>query len=199
MRIVEQTPSTLKLKGIPGGFIWMTFAMLFGLLVMAASCLFAWTAVMELDSYWPLLPLGFGFIFGSLFAAIGFLSLFLGRITLTLDRRTGQGHYRVRSPVIDAGKPIDFELSQIKSVQLQRSCLEPRSSNQKPSDTPTGLGDLNKTRSAKYCTATLLLTKRRRKIQLDETQNWRESRVRKLADEVAEWLHMPLDEAMESN
>jgi len=201
LRIVERTPQRLRLRGIPGGAIWMTFALCLGLAVMAMTSTFAWASITVSKSYWPLLPLALGFILGMVFTSIGFLTLAFGRVSLTLDRVTGLGHYQVRSPVIEVGKPCQFELSQILSVTLQRSIGESA-----VEDTEHAGSDLPQTNSvrptrkpAQFCKAILRITPRRRKIMLDETQNSREQRVANVAQTVADWLQMPLEEVNSNN
>ena len=192
MRVTEVTPQRIRLRGKPGGTLWMSFAALLGLTFMAASVFFAWGAVVVSKSYWPLLPLGFGFLMGILFTAIGLSSLCFGRLALTLDRVTGLGSYEVRSPMIDAGKPCEFELSQIKSVTVTKSESSDAQQPASPLENP------KRRRPAKFCVATLRLAPRRRKILLDETQNGREQRVVAVATAVADWLQMPIDEKIEN-
>lgn len=187
MRIVEHTPQRLRLRGVPGGAVWMFFSLVLGLTTMAMSSWFAWASVTVSKSYLPVIPLGLGFLMGILFTSIGFLSLVFGRLTLTLDRVTGTGAYEVRSPVVDAGKPCRFELSQIHSVRLERSVLA-GSRNDTNNELLT-----DRQGSAKFCTAVLRITPRRRKIILDETQNGREQRVSKVAQGVSDWLKLPLE------
>ena len=164
----------------------MCFAMLLGLTVMLLSACFAWISVHETESYWPILPLGFGFLMGGVFFSIGSVTLLFGRMVLTLDRMSGTGSYEVRSPIIDVGKSCSFELSQIQSITLEKSSFTPSSrgaSDAMGSETPS---------NAKFCTAVLRLKPRRRKIVLDETQNGRDGRVSGIAITISEWLPMPL-------
>ena len=186
LRIVEQTPQRIRLQGIPGGGIWMCFAMLLGLTVMLLSTCFAWISVHETESYWPILPLGFGFLMGGVFFSIGSVTLLFGRMVLTLDRMSGKGSYEVRSPIIDVGKPCSFELSQIQSITLEKSSFTPS-----PRDAPEAIGS-EAPSNAKFCTAVLRLKPRRRKIVLDETQNGRDARVSGISIAISEWLPMPL-------
>ena len=186
LRIVEQTPQRIRLQGIPGCGIWMCFAMLLGLTIMLVSLCFAWISVHETESYWPILPLGFGFLMGGVFFSIGSLTLLFGRKVLILDRMSGTGSYEVRSPIIDVGQSCRFELSQIQSITLEKSSFSPS-----PRDAPEALGSETLS-NAKFCPAVLRLKPRRRKIVLDETQNGRDACVSGIAIAISQWLPMPL-------
>ena len=177
----------MKLKGVPGGGIWMTFSFLLGLAIMGMTLWFSWASVAVSKSYLPLIPMSFGFLMGLAFTSLGFLSLVCGCVSLTLDRITGIGRYEVRSPVVELGKSCQFELSQIESITLERSVFDGATNQSNPQDNPNVAGQ------AKFCTASLRITPRRRNIILDETQNGQEIRVTKIARGVADWLKLPLE------
>ncbi len=178
MRIVENTTGRLVLKGTPGSFLWMVFATLLGVVVMAACGWFAWVSVGESGGYLKLVPLGIGFLMGLAFLLIGLVTLAVGRMRLVLNRVSGEGEYDVYSPVIDVGKPCSFRLEDIDSVAIERHEEDRPNSDQRGSF------------PAKVCRARLRLRKPRRAIVLDETENGQERRVQGVAEKVGEWLDL---------
>ena len=176
MRVTQNTTDRLVLKGTPGGMHWMFALIAFGVGMMALTAWFAYTIAIETENYFPVLPLAVGFLFGLVFAWIGATTLIYGRLKLTLDRLHEHGEYEVNSPIIEAGKPCRFHLDAIHSLVIE-SAHEAR---HKTDDTANF--------DAKVSRLRLRLTKPRRAITLDETENGQEARLEKLGAEVAEWL-----------
>lgn len=180
MRIVENTTERLVLKATPGSVLWMLFATLLGVAVMAATGWFAWVTVREAVGHLQLIPLGIGFLMGVALLLIGLVTLAVGRMRLVLDRLTGTATYDVYSPVIDVGKPCWFRLEEIDVVSLERH-NEARPDNEDHGNFP-----------AKVCRARLRVRKPHRDIVLDETENAQEHRVRGVAEAVAGWLELQI-------
>ncbi|QDT67777.1 hypothetical protein MalM25_06810 [Planctomycetes bacterium MalM25] len=176
MRVTHNTADRLVLQGTPGGMHWMFFMLLFGVTAMAMCAWFAYTVAVETGNYVPILPLAIGFLFGLVFAWMGATTLIVGRLKLTLDRLHEHGEYEVNSPIIEAGKPCRFHFKAIDSLVIE-STFEAR---HKTNDTANFDARVSRLR--------LRLTKPRRAITLDETQNGQEQRLEKLGAEVAEWL-----------
>ncbi|TWT36421.1 hypothetical protein KOR34_13260 [Posidoniimonas corsicana] len=176
MRVVENTTERLVLRGVPGSVVWMVFATLLGVGIMAATGWFGWATTREIGGYLQLVPLGLGFLMGAAFFLIGVVTLAVGRVRLVLDRVTGEGRYDAYSPVIEVGKPCTFRLDHIDSVTIERH-EEARPRNDDHGGFP-----------AKVCRARLRVRKPRRAIVLDETENGQEQRVQSTAEAVAAWL-----------
>lgn len=176
MRVTQNTTDRLVLQGTPGGMPWMFFMVLFGVAAMAMCVWFGYTVVVETGNYVPILPLAVGFLFGLVFAWIGATTLIVGRLKLTLDRLHEHGEYEVNSPIVEAGKPCRFHLNAIDSLVIETTHEARHSSG----DTANF--------DAKVSRLRLRLTKPRRAITLDETENGQEARLEKLGAEVAEWL-----------
>lgn len=176
MRIVENNAERLVLKGVPGSLRWMLFAALLGLGLMASTGWFAWVLVEETGGYLQAIPLGIGFLLGSVFFLMGVVTLALGRMQLVLDRESDQGSYKVCSPVVDVGKPCSFRLGAIDSVTVERQ------EEDRPHIADRG------NFPAKVCRVRLRIRSPRRAIVLDETENGRDRRVEAIAEEVATWL-----------
>ena len=176
MRIVENTPERLVLKGTPGSVLWMVFATLLGVAVMTACGWFAWVTMREAVGHLQLIPLAIGCLLGAACFLIGLVTLAIGRMRLVLDRVTGNGSYEVYSPVVDVGKPCSFRLEEIDSVAIERQ-EEARPHNDNVGSFP-----------AKVCRARLLIRRPRRAVVLDETENGQERRVQAVAEAVAAWL-----------
>lgn len=178
MRVVENTAERLVLRGKPGGALWMGFATLLGLVFMGVTAWFGWVTFHEIGGYLQLIPMGIGFLMGFGFFCLGAVTLLVGRMSLTLDRVTGEGVYEVVSPIIEAGKPCRFRLEHVNSVTVEAS-TEARHRTE-------GQGGFD----AQVCRARLRINKPRRAIELDETQNGQEPRVERVAQSVAEWLDL---------
>ena len=180
--VKSQTDTRLELAGIPGRRIWMIAICAFGVLATAGAVWFMWMASRESDSgwSWSFLPLSFGVLIGQGFFWIGAITLAVGRMSLVLDNTSGTGDYDVRSPVIEVGKPCHFKLANVNSVALEAT-----------SEWRPGHGDGPET-TAKVLRAKLRITKPRRSIVLDETENGRVERVEKVAAAVANFLDKPL-------
>lgn len=187
MRVVENSAERLVLRGVPGGTVWMVFCLLLGLAVMAAAVGFA-SATYDGASgalNLQLIPLGIGVLMGLAFFLIGAVTLAVGRVELTLDRVTGEGIYEVCSPIVEAGKPCRFRLEHIARLELKAT------EEARPPDADGEQFD------AQVVRLRLLVTRPRRTIVLDETQNGRVQRVQRTAEAVAAWLGVdppPLEE-----
>jgi len=120
MRILQNTEDQLVLQGTPGSVHWMIFGTLLGITMMVPTAWLGRGSVEAMGSYFPLLPLGIGFLMGTAFFLIGLITITVGRMRLEFDRSTGQGSYDVYSPIIDFGKSCPFRLESILSVTLER-------------------------------------------------------------------------------
>lgn len=182
MRIAEQTNDRMRLVGVPGGRGWMLVLSVFGAVATAAVTGFAVALYRENDGFaLPHLMLAFGFVLAQVFLWTGLVTLIVGRISLELDRSTGMGEYRVRSPIVEAGKPCRFELTRVAAVALEAA------REWRPGHNGGAGRDVVVTR------ARLRITKPRRAITLDETENQRLKRVRTIAEVVAAFLDVPLE------
>jgi hypothetical protein len=173
MRIQKQTDSCLVLTGIPGRRVWMIVLCCFGLLLTVAV---GYIAVVLYEERGVLtlahLPLCIGLLIAQVIFWTGAVTLAVGRLTLILDTTPGVGEYRIRSPIVEAGKPCSFKLEHVDSIALEAT---------------------NETRPGNQMDATvhrvrLRLTRPRRAITLDETENNRLERLETLAKQVANFL-----------
>ena len=155
---------------------WMIFYMLLGITMIITTAWFGWVSVEATGSYFPVLPLGIGFLMGTAFFLIGLITTTVGRMRLEFDRSTGQGSYDIRSPIIDVGKSYSFRFESIDSVTLERH-QENRPDNNTSGNFP-----------AKLCRAPSRIRKPRHAIVLDEMQNGSKDRIRNVADTVTRWL-----------
>ena len=181
MYIKSQTDKRLELAGIPGRKLWMIVLCLFGLLFTAVPIGFM--VVMYRENGWAnaFLPLSIGVLIGQGLFWTGAVTLAVGRMSLVLDAVAGTGQYEVRSPVIEVGKPCQFKLKHVNSVAIESS-----------SEWRPGQGDGPET-TAKVVRAKLRVSKPRRSIVLDETENGQYQRVEQVATTVAEFLGKPLE------
>ena len=164
MRVLRRTDEQLILGGVPGGRRWMVVLVVFGLAASAAAGFFAKVTYDEAGGL-----------------SLAHLPLAFGRLRLDLNLATGRGEYQVRSPIIEAGKSANFDLKHVDSVSLERS-TEWRPGREDGPET-----------EATVWRARLRLTKPRRAIVLDETENNRLERVEAVAQEVADFLGKPLE------
>ncbi len=171
----------MVLAGIPGRAVWMVFCAGVGLLISGVCGAFSWMIYHEGGGLgFAHLPLGFGFLMGQAFLWIGLVTLAVGRMVLVLDTSTGTGEYRVRSPIIEAGKPCRFRLEDIDSIALETH-VEDRT---RGPDRAAGPVTVHRLR--------LRLNHPRRAIVLDETQNGRVERLEILGGRVAGFLGRPI-------
>jgi hypothetical protein len=173
----------MMLAGVPGGLGWLIFAMLLGAIFMGA---FGWMCVHHWQSGGfglPVVMTGLGSGLGGLFFVFGALSMAFGRETLTLDLAAGEGRYWNRSPIIDLPKPFTFALEHVQRVSVEQSTERSGGGGMR-----AGMSEHD------VCRARLLIAKPRRAVTLDETSNGRNRRVRKIAQEVAEFLDADLAE-----
>jgi len=126
-----------------------------------------------LDVIIPVFCLTSGPLFGLFFVLFG-LGRLLTTESLELDTVTARGLYSLRSRVRGERKRLEFPLTRIHHISLEHR-LEPDPSGQ------------HLPRAA--LRARLLLDKPREAIELDDTQNRHEARVRALAGVVSEFLH----------
>lgn len=182
MRVTHRSDDELVLSGVPGGRVWMVVLVVFGLAATAAAVYFLFAVSIEAGGWTAaLLPLAFGVVLAQVFFWTGAVTLAVGRLALRLDRASGRGAYEVRSPIVEAGKPTEFELRHAHSVSLERTTEWRPGRN--------GGGDSRAT----VWRARLRLNKPRSAIVLDETENNRLDRVEGVATEVAEFLGVPLE------
>jgi hypothetical protein len=177
MRIHEQTDSLLVLTGIPGRRVWMIVLTGFGLFLTGSLTFFAHLFYKEHGGLmWPHLALGIGLLIAQVILWTGIITLVFGRLTLILDTTLGTGEYRVRSPIVDAGRPCKFKLEHIDSIAIETS-RENRPGRPNHVDAQAVVHRLR-----------LRLTHPRRAITLDETENNRLARLEELATHVARFL-----------
>ncbi|MEM8680258.1 MAG: hypothetical protein AAGF97_13000 [Planctomycetota bacterium] len=181
MRIKQQSISRMILTGIPGGRWGILALTLVGALLTAGAGGFAWLVYQQYAGLaWPHIPIGIGLLIAQFLFWTGAVTLAVGQLTLILDLASGQGEYRVISPIVDAGKPCRFELQHVQSVTVETSTeSRPRS--------PGQFGEAHVVR------ARLRLNKPRRAITLDESENGRVAQITRLAEEVASFLDKPLE------
>ena len=177
MHITEQTDSRLVLSGVPGRRIWMIFLTVLGLVLTGAVCFFSVALFNEFDGLGlPHIALAFGLLIAQGLFWTGAVTLAVGRLTLILDKTEGRGEYRVKSPILEAGRPCKFKLDDVDSLTVETT-RERR---------PGREGHAN--HDATVHRARLRLKKPRRVIVLDETENNRLERVEGVAQPVAEFL-----------
>lgn len=177
MTLLSQTDSRLVLSGIPGRRVWMIACCCLGLLLTVAVGYFA-TRLYEDRGGLTLqhLPLAVGLLIAQGLLWTGVITLAVGRLTLVLDTALGTGEYRVRSPIVEAGKPCCFRLEHIDSIAIETS-REARPGRAGYADEVVWVHRLR-----------LRLTQPRRAITLDETENNRLARLESLAGHVAAFL-----------
>jgi hypothetical protein len=177
MKLLSQTDLRLVLTGIPGRRVWMIVCCGLGLFLTVAvgyiaNLLYEVRGGLTL----PHLPLAIGLLIAQGLFWTGVVTLAVGRLTLVLDTTLGTGEYRVRSPIVEAGKPCRFQLEQIDSVVIETS-RETRPGRPGHADEDVTVHRLR-----------LRLTQPRRAITLDETENNRLARLESLAGQVADFL-----------
>ena len=182
MKVQQQTNSRMVLTGIPGRRVWMIALTCLGVILTAGVGFFAVVIYNEYQGIaWPHLPLALVFFIAQALFWTGVITLAVGRLTLILDAATGTGEYRVKSPIVDAGRPCKFKLDHIHSVTIE-TATESRPGRPGHADT-----------IARVHRARLRLNKPRRAITLDETENDRINRVETVAQEVATFLGKTLE------
>ena len=123
-----------------------------------------------------LLPVGTGIVIGLALFGVGVVQLF-ARERLVLDRSTGRGTYESNSPIVTTEKPFKFKLENVNSVVISQENVETHVAGIEP-----GMSE------SKVCKAVLRVSKPRRAVTLDETQNGRTQRVSAVAEQVAGFL-----------
>ncbi|GJM19961.1 MAG: hypothetical protein DHS20C14_21740 [Phycisphaeraceae bacterium] len=182
MKIREQTPTRLVLSGIPGGWRWMLFAAVLGL-VLTAAVVAAGVYEINRQSYWSLIWIALGLLIAQGIFWVGAVTLAVGRERLELDLTSGRGRYGVKSPIVETGsKPFSFDLALVHSISLERF------GERRPG------GPDSMERNAKVARARLRTAKPRRAVKLDETENGRDARVCAIAEAVAEFLGLEVVE-----
>ncbi len=177
MNLVESTAERLVLRGTPGGRLAVMALTAIGLALTAAIGYFAFALYDASKGLaWGHLPLALGLGIGQLLFWAGAVTLAVGRLSLVLDRATGEGVYSVRSPIIDAGRPCRFRLENI--ARLEMTATE---------EARPEVGDGARF-DATVVKLRLLVSRPRCAITLDETQNGNVQRIEKLRDAVANWL-----------
>ncbi len=181
MRIVEDTGNRMVLRGVPHGAPWMVFSAVLGLGV-AAVCVAigAWIVRKGASLEWlALLPLSVGVALGAVFFGFGAVAL-ATREVLELSRVTGRGDYHVRTLLIGERRRLSFSLAEIKGVSLEAYTVK-------------GHGRGSFPRPA-LRTRLLLEMGKREAVELDDTQNGREARVKEVAARVAGFLGVEVRE-----
>jgi len=182
MKIRRNLPDRLELAGNPHGLAWMLFSLLLGA-VITTVCLFFISVVREEGQWLPFIPLGFGVLFGTGFFLFGLTQLFEHE-RLTIDRTTNTIAYRRWNTMLfKQSEEFEASLERIKHLQIRAR----REDRHKVPGEPGVL-------EAKVVSADLLISKPRKRITLDETQNGREARVRSLAERVASFLEVEVEE-----
>lgn len=177
MRVLENTPDRLSLRGVPGGRLAMVAATVIGLVITAAMLAFAAHEHRQANGFaLAHLPLLLGLVIGQALFWTGAVTLAVGRVALVLDRPANEGRFDVVSPIVDAGKPCRFRLDEIAHLRVEsREEGRPRGPNRREMD-------------ATVVRLRLLLVNPRRAVTLDETQNGNTARIDALAEVVARWL-----------
>jgi len=176
VKIQHQSESKLTLGGVAGTLRWMIALIVIGDGIAMACGAFAWIVWNAEGPGMYLLPLGIGALIGLALFGVGVVQLF-ARERLVLDRATGRGTYESNSPIVATGKPFKFKLADVDSVVMTTETVETHASVGRP-----GIGE------TKVRQAVLRVTKPRRAVTLDETQNGRTERVTAIADQVARFL-----------
>ncbi|MEQ8768995.1 MAG: hypothetical protein RIB60_00645 [Phycisphaerales bacterium] len=179
MKIKQQTGDRLVLAGVPGSVAWMIFATILGAALLGILGTVAYQMFVANGFVAPHIALAVGIVIGGVIFVMGVVTLAVGRLRLELDLVTQKGSYKVTSPIVDAGKPCEFELKHVNSVSLERF-VESRSHGASGPETGTG--------TAQIVRARLRVSKPRRAIVLDETENGQDERVERVATTVAEFL-----------
>ncbi len=179
MKIQSHTPERLVLTGVPGGAGWMVFATILGAALVGIIGTVAYKMYAANGIGWPHLAMGIGVLIGGAIFGMGIVTLAVGRLRLELDLVTGKGSYRVTSPIVEAGKPCEFDLAHVSAVSLER-LDESRPHGRAGPDVGKGTASIFRAR--------LRLNKPRRAIVLDETENGQDGRVERLAATVAAFL-----------
>lgn len=187
MRIKTEDERVMRLSGVPGGVPWMVFATVFGVVLTSAFGYVAYLQSGPSGAWVPMVVCLIGAAFGQVFTWIGIATLAVARESLELDRAGGVGRYRSRSPIITVPKSFDFQLERVHSVSVERYTER----------TPVGGGGAGQrigSSEMDVCRARLLIDRPRRAITLDETSNHRDARVRGVAERVAVFLSVPIEE-----
>jgi hypothetical protein len=123
-----------------------------------------------------LLPIGIGTLIGLALFGVGVVQLF-ARERLVLDRSTGRGTYQSNSPIVTSEKPFKFKIENVNSVVISQETVGTYVAGIDP-----GMSE------SKVYKALLRVSRPRRAVIIDETQNGRNERVVKMAETIAEFL-----------
>jgi|TARA_B110000914_G_scaffold219960_1_gene229321 hypothetical protein len=176
MKIQHQTKTKLELGGVAGTLRWMVALLLIGGAIMTSCGIFALKLWQEEGPVMFLVPVGSGVLIGLALFGVGLVQLFASE-RLILDRSAGRGSYESNSPIVTTEKPFKFKLTSINSIVITQETVE----------APVALTQSGMSEST-VCKAVLRVTKPRRAVTLDETQNGRVERVTKIAEQVADFL-----------
>lgn len=185
MKLERQSDSILVLSGVPGGVGFVVVALAFGAAVAAVS---AFGLRWALSPPWgwnslAALPWCFGLLLGIGFLCFGAGSL-LAEERLTLDKAAAAGVYEFRSRLPGVRqRRLEFAFDRIRAVSLEHRLESSGGGRGMPR--PALRARLLLDRQGKL---------KRDAIELDDTQNGREQRVRELAGHVADFLAKPLAE-----
>jgi len=189
VRIRTDNGQRMILAGVPHGAGWMVFAFVLGLAIIAAAVAFA-RGLYQQGQWGGVGAMGVGVCIGLVIAWVGATEI-LKRERLTLDRTTGRGVWRrwnILRPA--AAKERTFDLAKGTRVRLSRSTeRRPRASASGPTEAAQALHA-----EASVVRADLLISSPRLRIRLDETENGRDRRVTQIAERVAGFLDVDLEQ-----
>lgn len=178
VKITERYPDRLVLAGLPHGVAWPLFGLALGSLF---ACVFGWLCAHHIqNAQW------YNAVMTALGAALGMLFIFActdvlqQRERLELDRVHRRGTFLHRSHVRGTIRSFEFPFERIAAVSLEKDMQSPGGGKGFPT---------------RVLRCRLLLQKPRRAILLDETQNQRDERIRRLAADVSEFLGTPIGES----
>jgi hypothetical protein len=180
MRVTVDTGDRLVLSGPPGGSGAVILLLVVGAAMSAGGGLFL--RVGQTNGATPLM------IMGGLAGAVGLALLLAGvgvmltRDRLELDRVTGRGSWTRRLCGRPIGTAIAFDIERARHVRVEHF------TESLPRTGDGGGGTSEKVR------ASLLISKPRRRIVLDEAERQRAPRVREVAQSVAELLGLEVEE-----
>ena len=173
------------LSGVPGGAGWMAFAAVLGAAISAIVGVVAFRDWQQHGLHGGLLPLGLGLLVGLLPLVVGVAQSF-ARERLMLDRNHRSGAYASNSPFVTTARPFDFTFDDVAGVVLAFRI-----------ETHQTSGPSGRSRAAtpsRVWSATLRTTSPRRSVVLDESQSDGEARVRAVAEAVASFIGVDVDD-----
>jgi hypothetical protein len=183
MRIIENTPDRLVLRGVPGGAGGMAFVLALSVVfIVSFSGMSFWLATTGRAFGAAMMAIG---VIVGLIAAYAGLDAMLTRESVVIDHAAGTGVYEKRRVV--RRTPMDrreFARNDIAAVVLERRVVR----------SPRTDMDNRLDRESIQWTALLRIDNPRRRIDLFQSQNDREVPVRAVAVAVAQSLGLPLTE-----